>query len=51
MYQPMDELLFNMLVGQDWTTEDAIKQVIRDLKMDDVAKDHFLKKVELVEGS
>ena len=34
MYQPIDEMLFNMLTGQDWTTEDAVKQVIRDLKMD-----------------
>ena len=50
LYQPIDELLFNILVAQDWPTEDAVKQVVRDLNMDKNTQSYFYKKIKFLDG-
>jgi len=50
IYQPIDELLFNILTAQEWSTEDAVNQVVRDLNMDKDVKSYFLKKIKFLDN-
>lgn len=50
IYQPIDELLFNVLLAQDWPAGEAVDQVVRDLNMDKDAQSYFLKKVKFLDN-
>lgn len=46
LHQPMDEKLFNILVQHDWSPNQAIKDVIKDLNLSEEESFHFLEKIQ-----
>jgi len=50
IYQPLDEQLYNVLIERKWSPEQAVDQVIRDLRMDENGKKYFLNKVDFLRG-